>query len=388
MARGDWNKAFETIPEDSWLREWMKCWPAAEAPRSFLLFSAMATLGACLGRRVYFDLDVHRLYPLINLLLIAPSGVGKSTALRNIALKTLVDPLPIGPTKPMVLIGKQTKEALHLDLSKDSHAIIFASELANLFSKEKYNEGLIPYVTDLLDLERARIRTKSGGELIIEDPNCCLFGGSTREWLQDMMPSNSAEGGFLPRFLILKEDYKFQRVADPSRFLSESKQLEVVRLRDKVFNDFSHLLSAADGRYDFADYDASDVYNYWYQTYLPDTGALAPFAARAGAHVLRLALLIAVSRFGTAITVSDIESAIALYGYAQGKLAEVVVPMSPQGKLMDKLINALGAEERSSIQLRRAMRNHCGGQDVDKMLMDLERNKEVVRDGDNYRRIN
>lgn len=388
MARGDWNKAFETIPEDSWLREWMKCWEITEPPRSYIFFSGMATLGGCLGRRVWFDLDVHRVFPLLNLLLIGPSGIGKSTALRDISINHLWTPLAEGPLKPMVITGKTTKEALHQDLQVQPHSIILASELANMFSKEKYMEGMVQYVTDLLDLAPTRVRTKSGGSMIIEKPECSIVGGSTKEWLQEMLPTTASEGGFLPRFFLVKEDYKFQRIADPGRFISDTQRVVLAGLREKVFNEFSHIVAAASGEFDFEDYDASDVYNYWYQTYLPDTGALAPFAARAGAHVLRLALLIAVSRFGTAITVNDIESAIALYGYAQAKLAEVVVPMSPQGKLMDKLINALGAEERSSIQLRRAMRNHCGGQDVDKMLMDLERNKEVVRDGDNYRRIN
>jgi hypothetical protein len=60
--------------------------------------------------------------------------------------------------------------------------------------------------------------------------------------------------------------------------------------------------------------------------------------------------------------------------------------MSQQGKLMNKLLEALGQEERTIISLRRAMRNHCSGIDVDKMLADLERNREIVRINDSYRK--
>ena len=34
-----------------------------------------------MGRKVYFNLDVHKVYPLVNLLLIGLSGIGKSTAI-------------------------------------------------------------------------------------------------------------------------------------------------------------------------------------------------------------------------------------------------------------------------------------------------------------------
>ena len=366
----------------------MAAWEPTEPPRSYLLFSALAMLGAAIGRRAYMDLDVHRIYPLLNLLLIGPSGCGKSTALRDIACNHLLMPLPEGPTRPMVISGKSTKEALHQDLMVQPHSLIMASELANLFSKEKYNEGLLSYVTDLLDLAPARIRTKSGGSQVIERPECAVVGGSTKEWLSDMLPNTASEGGFLPRFFIVKEDYKYQRISDPSRVISPRQRVALSSLRERVFRDFVHIQTVAEGQFDFEDFDTSDVYNFWYHTYMPDTGALAPFAARAGAHVLRLALLSAISRWRTSIGSADVRCGIALHAYSQRKLSEVVVPMSPQGKLMNKLLEALGQEERSIISLRRSMRNHCSGTDVDKMLADLERNREIVRTDDSYRRTN
>jgi hypothetical protein len=366
----------------------MAAWEPTEPPRSYLLFSAMAMLGASIGRRAWMDLDVHRIFPLFNLLLIGPSGIGKSTALRNIACDQLITPLPEGPTKPTVITGKSTKEALHQDLMVQPHSLILASELANMFSKEKYMEGTIAYVTDLLDLAPARIRTKSGGSQVIEHPECSIVGGSTKEWLQEMMPSTSTEGGFLPRFFIIKEDYKYQRIADPSRHLSPRQRVALDHLRTKVFRDFLHIYTAADGRFDFEDFDASDAYAYFYNTYTAETGALSPFAARAGAHVLRLSLLSALARFRNSIGVDDVKCGVALYKYSQRKLSEVVVPMSVQGKLMNKLLEALGQEERSAISLRRAMRNHCGGQEVDRMLSDLERNREVMKVNESYRRVN
>lgn len=365
----------------------MKLWPLAEAPKSYILFSGMSMLGAALGRRVYFDLDVHRVFPLMNLLLIGPSGIGKSTALRDIAQKHLIQPLP-EELKPQVITGKSTKEALHQDLMMNPHSIIMASELANLFSKEKYQEGMIPYVTDLLDLEPARIRTKSGGSLVIQRPECCILGGSTKAWLQDMLPNNAGEGGFLPRFFIVKEDYKFQRIADPRRYMSERQRIRLEFERVQAFHEFTRLLRFVEGLIDFEDYDASDAYSYWYNTYMPESGALSPFAARSGAHVLRLSLICAISCGRSCITIADVKSGICLYTYAQDKLSEVVIPMSAQGKMLAKVLEVIGQDHMSDVQVRRAMRNHMGATDVDKVLNDLIKSKEVVIDEGRYRRVN
>lgn len=375
------------LPEDSWFHDWMTLWPVSEPPLSFILFAAMGVMGGAIGRRAWLSMDVHTLYPLLNLLLIGPSGCGKSTALRDIAIANLITPLPDGPLKPMVLTGRATKEALHQDLMAQPHSIIMISELANFFSKEKYMEGAISYVTDLLDLAPARVRTKGGGNLIVERPECSILGCSTREWLQGMLPDSAGEGGFLPRFLILKEDYKYQRISNPNALLSEAQKKSLASRRDKSLQDFNHIVSAASGQFDFTDYEASDFYDFWYQTYLPESGALAPFAARAGAHVLRLSLLVAISRFASSISIGDLRAGIGLHAYTQRRLAEVVVPMSASGKLMSKLLDAIGGEWRTAIDLRRAMRNHCGGQDVDRMLTDLERNKEIIyddREGDRF----
>jgi hypothetical protein len=375
----------ECLPKESWFTDWMKCWPLAESPRSYILFSGMACLGAALGRKTYFSLDVHKVYPLLNLLLIGPSGIGKSTAMRDIAVNHLIPMIP-DDIRPGLLTGKSTKEAIHQDLIVCPKSIIMASELANLFSKEKYNEGMIPYFTDLLDLAPARVRTKSGGNMVIQRPECCVMGGSTKQWLQDMLPNNAGEGGFLPRFLIVKEDYKFQRIADPRRHMNDKQRSELATARDKAVYDFVRLLRITEGIIDFADYEASDEYTQWYDTFVPESGALAPFAARAGAHVLRLSLLIAISCSRNTISGDDVRAAISLYTFATNKLAEVVVPLSPEGKKVTRLFEAIGNMAMSGTEIRRAMRNHMGSGDVDRLLGDLVRDKELIFEENLYRR--
>jgi Protein of unknown function (DUF3987) len=302
-----------------------------------------------------------------------------------VAIFHLIPSLP-EELKPNLLTGKSTKEAIHQDLVICPKSIILASELANLFSKEKYNEGMIPYFTDLLDLAPARVRTKSGGNMVIQRPECCVMGGSTKQWLQDMLPSTAGEGGFLPRFLIVKEDYKYQRIADPRRHMNDQQRSELATAREKVIYDFIRLVRINEGLIDFADYEASDTYTEWYNTFLPESGALAPFAARAGAHVLRLSLLCAISCSRDTITGDDVRCAICLYSYATNKLAEVVIPLSPEGKKVTKIMEVIGNMALSASEIRRAMRNYMGSQDVDRVIGDLVRDRELILEDNLFRK--
>lgn len=359
----------DCLPKDSWFRDWMEIWPTAESPKSFLLFSAMATLGACLGRRVWLDQDIHQVRPMINLLLIGPSGIGKSTAVK-IAKKVL--PCITEMERPAFFEGGATKEKLHEDLSIQPKAIIFASELAAFFSKEKYKENLIPYVTQLLDYEDVvELRTKSGGLTSIEYPAVSILGASTLEWLQEQLPDSAVSGGFLARFLILNEDKKGQRVANPHRLLNTKQKAKLEIKRAEVFQKFTTLFNVHSGNMDYDDYDAAQVYARWYNAYQPETGYLAPFAARAGEMILRLAMLLAISCNTGSITAEHIVSAIKLYEYIASRLSIIVVPTSATGKVANLVLETVGHEGLTPGQIARSLRATASNLDVEKHLESL-----------------
>lgn len=321
----------ECLPPDSWFRRWMEIWPTSESPKSFLLFSAMTMLGACLGRRVWLDQDIHQVRPMLNLLLIGPSGIGKSSAVK--VAKRLLPYVPINQ-RPQFIEGGSTKEKLHSDLEAQPKAILFASELAAFFSKEKYKESLIPYVTELLDYNDViELRTRKDGIVSVFNPSVSILGASTIEWLQDQLPDSAVSGGFLARFLILNEDAKGQRVANPHRLLSARQKLALDKKREEVYQEFSDLFLVHEGNTDFEDCEAAETYARWYNSYQPATGHLAPFAARAGEMILRLSMLLAISSRRTSVSKEDILSGISLYSHVAQNLGKIVVPTNVQGKI-------------------------------------------------------
>jgi hypothetical protein len=317
----------------------MELWPTAEAPNSFILFSAMSMLGACLGRRVYMDMDIHIVRPMLNMIFIGPSGIGKSSSV-SIA-KRLMKYMPPIHT-PQFIEGGSTKEKLHEDLGNQSKAIVFAPELAAFFSKEKYKEALIPYVTNLLDYEdRIELRTRRDGTVVVNEPSVSIIGGSTLDWLQDQLPSSALGGGFLARFLILNEDTKGRRIANPHRMLSTRVKRELDEKREVVCNEFTALCNVEPGNFDYDDYEAAELYARWYNAHQPEAGNLAPFAARAGEFILRLSILIAVSCGRRGISVADLAAAIDLYTPIYKRLSRIVAMSTPHGKSEQRVYDCI-----------------------------------------------
>ena len=366
----------------------MKLFPVSEPPLSYILFSGMSMMGAALGRSVYLNLDIHTIYPMLNLLLIGPSGIGKSTAIDAIGMR-LLESLPRAE-QPQIIRDSTTREKLHADLVIEPHAIVVASELAVFFTKEKYKEGMVPYVTRLLDYRPSiDTGTRKDGSQTVYEPSVTVIGGSTVDWLQDQLPDSAAKGGFLARFFIVKEDHKYQRVADPGSMLSTSQWAELASRRTEAYTEFRRLVVGSSGPIAYKDFDAKDAYGLWYNTQMPETGYLAPFSARAGEFVLRFAMLLAISRRHSWLEGDDIRAAIKLYDYAASKLQEVVVPFTPAGKLIAQVLQVIGSQPMTDVQIKRAMRNSSTAQDVDRILASLLQSRDIIRDSEGkFRRAN
>jgi hypothetical protein len=371
------NQILKAIPKESVCRRWVEAWPTATPPKSFMLFSALSMLGAALGRKVWLDQDVHILYPMLNLLLIGPSGTGKSTSITQIG-RPLLDALP-KIDQPQFIAGS-TPEKLHKDLRVKPHAVLFASELANFFNKQKYMESMIPYVTELLDYPRVlQRRTVGGGVEEVVRPEVSVIGGSTVDWLQGQLPDSATSGGFLARFLIVTEEHAGNKVAHPKLEVSKTTLAKLRYEREELSHEFVHLVLNHKGEIDYGDYEAIDEYAYWYAGHKPANGHLAPFAARAGEFVQRLAMLIAISCDRHEITAVDVKAAIQLYEYCAAKLQDVVVPFTVQGKLLSMVLQSVGQEQLTEVDIMKSMRNFVGAIEVRRLIDSLLASKDLKR---------
>lgn len=377
MRTGD--ELVECLPKDSWLHRWMQCWPQVEAPRSYLLFSALAMIGAMYGRTVWLKMDHRKLYPMLNLLLIGPSGVGKTTAL-EIGFDKLIKRLP---KHPQIIAGKPSPEKLHWDLRSEPHSILYAEELASFITKQKYMESMVPYLTELLNYKDVlESRTKANDVVAVINPAVSFLGGSTIAWLQEQLPDSAVAGGFLPRFLIVYEQYKYQRCPLPDKSMGRSERAKLDIFRESVFQEFEGLVGTCSGAIEFRDYESTDVYTEWYSNHTPASGHLEPFAQRAGEFILRLSMLIALSCGRTSIEAEDIEAAIELQKYSEKSLQQVVVPYTQEGHMLNLILEAISTKELSEKQLKHVMRNHIASKKVVEYIESLVASGDMLLNAD------
>lgn len=335
----------------------------------------MCAFGAAIGRRVWYNHDgVRRLYPMLNLLLIGPSGIGKSYSI-DLGVE-LLNELHFA-RRPQLIHGS-TPEKLHSTLAENPHGVLIASELANFFNKQKYMESMIPYVTELLDYRPVERRTVGGGLVRVEEPAVTVIGGSTVEWLQDQLPDSAGAGGFLARFFICKEEYKGRKDGLPL-FVARTEREQREALRSRALREFPRYVEAYAGEFGWYDWDVAESYSFWYANHRPETGFLSPFSARAGEFVIRLAMIVAMSCGHSGIMQDDLDCAFVVYNLMVKKLQTVVVAFTPQGKMLEKILQALAFGPRTEVELRRAMRNFCSSRDVDALVTSLLASNDIYK---------
>ena len=145
----------------SWLTNYLKYTELHEAPEMFHVWNAIVAISASLGRRIWFDRGFYKIYPgQIQVILVGGSATVRKSTSAKIAIELLRKANSVtiisGKTSPEAFIdsldlGAGLDPATNIIRPRDSHVLIFASELASFLSKQTYTEALIPILTDLAD---------------------------------------------------------------------------------------------------------------------------------------------------------------------------------------------------------------------------------------------
>ena len=195
-----------------WLLELEKQTKEFEAPQSYFIWSALASVSAIVKDNVWIELAGElKLYPNIYVILYGPSGVRKSMPV-NMA-RRIVDSLEC----TRVVQGRFSIQALLHELGQsridieaevedsDSCAFICSSEFAASVVKDTQ---AITILTDLHDRHYnegvRKNMLKSGGE-VLRDPTITLLGACNDDMWKDVVSSRDLKGGFLGRIFLIDE---------------------------------------------------------------------------------------------------------------------------------------------------------------------------------------
>lgn len=268
------------IPRPSWFADYVDYSSNSEVPLAFHVFCSLLLSGATMGRRVWFDMGYFRVYPPLSIFLLGPSGTKKTTA-SDIAIN-IVNELLI----TSVYAEKITPEALALSMSENSQGIIYAPEATVLMGKQKYNEGLIPFITRLLDCPNSLTPTTiTRGATPIKDIAVSVLACSTVDWFIENTPEDTFGGGFIARLLLVHQQGTDKVHPIPKvKNVNESERLgkEILKLRELK------------GEMKFSE-EAFHSYVDWYtlnksQADHPKHEILASYYRRKPIHVIRLAM--------------------------------------------------------------------------------------------------
>jgi hypothetical protein len=293
------------IPSKGFIPDYLEYVKRTEPPIAFHVFSALVGCGAMLGGKVWVSMGVYDLYPPLAVLLLGPSGVKKTTS-----SNVIVD--LIQRTESIKIYTEMaTPQALAEDMMDMPQGLIYAPELTStLITRDKFMEGMVTFLTRLLDHPRPSIkkRTVKGGVIVLDEPTPSLLACSTLDWLVEKTPEGTFGGGFMARnILVMQED---SPRCEPRPFvLNPNSKLDLVK-------QLSILQNYA-GRIDFAP-NAEKAYHEWYREQKPkwrnpEVELMSTIYHRRADNVQRLACILHLSHCDTSdICLSCFEKAAGL----------------------------------------------------------------------------
>lgn len=262
------------LPKVGWLGDYLDFSGGLEACPRFRFFSACCVLGAAINNKVWVQRGeeglLPKLFPNPWIVLLSPPQRGHKTSTINMAVNCLTQAFE----EVRILADKITPEAVVNALSapqqpkdfirigpRDATGLVKAPELSVFFGKQQYNIGLVSLITDLYDYRETWCSETIGrGKNILKNNCISILGGSTPNWLQQMLPQDAFTGGFMSRFIIVEmPPAYYKRVPHPKK-PPESGWKNLV----KKFTEFRSLK----GEIPWGE-GARDVYTDYYENFAP-----------------------------------------------------------------------------------------------------------------------
>ena len=339
------------LPKGGWF-EWYTAYTReTESPLSYHLFSSLCVLSAAIGRRVVLDMGFFRVYPNMAVVLVGPTGLVKKTSAVEIAKKIIEDkvlcPILAEQLNASVIISALAK--------RGGTQLLYIPEVANTFTKEQFNSGLVTRLLRLLDCpDRYEAETQIRGIEVVENVALTVLGGTTPDQITDSMPKEVIQSGFLNRFIWVVEQDTERCCPKPRKGPNEAKILMVVERMKALTGTIVFKESGP----------AWDFYTHWYEARKDVTRkstelSLVRATQRYDTHLLKLAILINLVEYDSfELKLGSLELASKLIDYVDMRMGHMVkfIEKSPMKQDTDRIVDMLkrmgGIADHSSI-LRR-----------------------------------
>lgn len=367
------------LPRNSIFHHWVNSLSITEVPVSYQVFGGFALLGGLLARNCYFDQEKFKVYPNLSTLFVGPSGIGKDTIINQV---TQVVRTALGSTTPRIIEGKTVEMAFDLlaKLDKPAAAFLLAPEITAFLGGRDYQKSMVQDITNLLSNNEILDTSTATKPRIIQQPTISMLAGSTAEWLHKAMPDGSMEGGFIPRFVVIFEEYSSRHVPMIKYDLSQKELRESKRLQELFTVELLRVVEQVKAKTPLniiPDGEAKVLYREWYinrfDRYSPN---IREYANRCRDQVLRFSMLIALSCGRVYISGEDMECAVALTDYIANRVELAIRPVSREERIADAIRRMLPASTQS---ISERLAKSFTRDELHRTLVAMQRTGELTR---------
>lgn len=295
-----------------WLDHYLTYTEKTESPKIYHQWVALSVISSALQRRVWLPFGHSPIYPNLYVILLGPSGVGKSQAITIgssfVSEIKRIQLIPESITREGFIVFMERSKTEFLDLKGklqvQNAACCFSEELG-VFIKE----GETQFLTDLTDLYDCHPRgwryfTIKREFNTLHNSCLTLLGGTTQSDLDIIIPRKKAKSGFPGRCLFIIADEGDKKDYDIPKFGNEEDRLSLLLRKDL------QRISLLTGAFELSN-GAEKVFKTIKKGQIKNLGSrLLGYQDRRGIHLLKLAMILSAGENSRKIiSINNIEKA-------------------------------------------------------------------------------
>jgi len=324
----------------NWLADYRHYIDSTESPRIMHFWTGISTLVSVMRRNYHIPFGHIKLFPYFYIVLVGPAGVVQKSTTLSFSTNLLEEvnnvflaPDATSPQKLLMCLEEAKLNVVDGIASEVHHCLtIAASEFASIIAGPDY-ETMITWLTDLYDREKSfKYQTKNAGECNIHNPWIHLIACTTPTSLQQCLPTNAVGDGLTSRIIFVYGMKKDQLVSVPRAPANE--------LKTKLINGLNNI-SLNEQALIFTD----EALEWWHQFYIgenedwkPTDRRLLPYKARRHAHILKLAMVLAVNYQQTELTLDCLQKANKILSLTEINMANAFGGLGENDQLSNMLL--------------------------------------------------
>ncbi len=292
-----------------WIDDFMSMTETVRSPESFRLWTAITTLSSAMERKIWTETDVDRLYPNMYTILTGGPASGKTimvtTAKKLLATLVGRDGIYLGPDNPnkatfLDELENAKKTMLNGAFLEYSAMAVMCMELGVLISK--YDKEFVADLTTLYDNpDTYSAPRRVAKSIALEAPTVNILAAATPDAIGDIMPETAWGQGFTSRLVFV-----YGTAPDIIRSIFTKRKDKDLSSLEKTLKEF---YNEVHGEVTWED-PAQRAMEHWFNVEkmkpVPDYARLVNYCGRRDAHVMKLAMISAVSAgHGTIVTLND-----------------------------------------------------------------------------------